>query len=84
MTRNGGFDGKAGRFRITDFSNHDNIGVLTQKTSESIGEIESDLRVDLCVIDSLDSVFYRIFEGGDILLFGVKSGEHRVECRRFT
>lgn len=84
VTRNRSLNRKSGRLGITNFPHHDDIGILTQETSESIGEIESDLWVDLCVIDSLDAVFYRIFKGGNILLFGVEPGEHGVECRRFT
>lgn len=62
MSRDRRFNRKASRFRISDFSDHNNVRILTEETSESIGEVEPDLWVNLGVIYSLYAVFDRIFE----------------------
>gem|GEM_PF-6571332 len=72
---------EVGRIGVANFSDHDNIRILTQETPESIGEIESDLRIDLTMIGSLDAVLDWILEGGDVFFFGIEIGEHGVESR---
>lgn len=84
MSRDRCLDREMGCIGITNLSDHDDIGILTQETPESIREIESDLRIDLTMIGSFDTVLDRIFEGGDIFFFGIEVGEHRVERRGLT
>ena len=84
MPRDRRLNREVGRIRIMNFSNHYDIRILTQETPESVREIESDLRIDLTVIGSFDTVLDRILERGDIFFFGIEIGKHRIQSRGLT
>ncbi len=46
-----------GRFRVTDFPNHDNVGVLSQDLTQSTGEVKSDFSIHLRLIYPGNLVF---------------------------
>ena len=54
------------RHNIPDFPDHNDIGVLTQKSFEGGGEIESCFGIDVDLIDTGQVDFHRVFRSGDI------------------
>jgi len=84
VSRDRCLNGEMCRIGVTNLSDHDDIGILTQETPESVREIESDLRIDLTVIGSFDTVLDRILERGDIFFFGIEIGKHRIQSRGLT
>ena len=63
VTRQRGADGNLGGLEVTDFPDHDDVGVLSQCTPESARESEADFRAGLDLIGAghfiLDRIFYR-------------------------
>lgn len=84
MSGNRCLNGEFCSFLITYFSNHNDIRILPEKRSESRSKRKIYRRVDLCMIDSGDSVFYRIFKSGDIIFFRTKLGKESKKSRRFS
>ena len=73
-----GVDGDFTSFRVTDFTNHDDVGGLTQHGTKGRGEREVDFCVDLDLVDTGKFVFDRVFCGDDLsrrLVEGVVKGE---------
>src|SRR3954454_14930208 len=77
-------DGDLRRFKITDFADHDDIGVLTQKRSQATREVETDFVADLHLVDPHDAVFDRVFGRGNVYVRFVELRERGVQGRRFT
>ena len=56
----------AGRFRVADFAHHDDVRILPQKRPEGSGEGQTDLRLHLDLIDSLELVLDGVFDRADV------------------
>src|SRR3989344_2224775 len=71
MTGQGGIDRDAGRFRVADLPDHDDIRVLPQYRAQSVGKVQSGPRVDLNLLNSADRVLDRVFYRHDRHFLGV-------------
>ena len=72
MPRQRGLDGDLGRFQIPDLSDHDDIRVLTENSTQTIGESEVRLGVDLDLAYPRETVFHRVFDSDDILVRSIE------------
>jgi len=54
-------------FRYRDFTDHDDVGVLTQNRAQGVGESEADFLFDRDLVDAGDLEFDRIFNGDDVV-----------------
>ena len=80
----GGIDGDAGRFEVTNFTNHDDVRRLTQDGPQGAGEGHSNVRFDVDLIDAGHDVFDRVLDGDDFPALVVDFGEAGVEGGGFT
>src|SRR5262245_26565001 len=72
----GGFDGDFGSFEVTDFSDQDDVGILTKKRAEGSSKVETDLFLHLHLVDSHEVEFNRVFCRHNICLNGIE----RLKC----
>src|SRR5688500_6997291 len=78
------FNGDHARYSVSDFTDHDDVRVLTEHTAQSGGKGEPGPRVHADLRQALKLVFYRVFDGENILLGAVQLRKHGVESCRFT
>src|SRR5208337_2844220 len=71
MTGEGSLYGYLGCFKVPGFSYHNDVRVLPDNVPERIRKIQTYLRLDLYLVDSLELVFYRIFNSDDLFIRGV-------------
>jgi hypothetical protein len=55
-------------FRVANLADHDDIGVLSQDRSKSIGKRQLDFRIDLHLADAVELIFDRILNRDDVFL----------------
>ena len=60
---------------VADFADHDDVGVLPQDGPQQAGEGQADLRAHLDLVDALELILDRVFDGDDL------SGD-RVQCQQ--
>jgi len=75
MPRQSSLDRYLDRLMISDLSDHDDIRVLSEGGTESRSKIITDRRKHLALIDSVDLIFYWIFESHDIDIWSIKLRE---------
>ncbi|MFM1945379.1 MAG: hypothetical protein RI897_4361 [Verrucomicrobiota bacterium] len=80
----GGADGDFGGFRIADFADEDDIGVMAEDGAEAAGEGQADIVAGLDLGDAFELVFDGVFDGDDFALSVVGVGEGGVEGGGFT
>ena len=80
----GGADGDVGGFAVADFTNHDHVGILAHNMADAGGERQSDLRVDVHLVNAVHLVFHRILDGDDLAAGLVDPLERGIKRRRFT
>ena len=66
MARHGSLNGNLRRFKIANFTNHDDVGVLSQNGAQSLGEGQVNLRVDLCLSHTCQFIFDGVFHCHDV------------------
>ena len=54
------------RFRVADFADENDVGILTENGAQHSGKREAGLFVDLNLGDAIDFVFDGIFDGDDV------------------
>ena len=77
-------DGDARGFEVANFADHDDIRILTQDRTQRDGKIETDLRLDLNLIDPGKLILDRIFHGEQLQLGPIEILQRRVERRRLA
>jgi len=84
VTGLGGLNGNARGFFITDFADHEDIGILSEECAQCgcEGESGAGIEVDLADVGKLD--FDRVFDGGDIFFGLVEVVEGGVEGGGFA
>ena len=50
---------------VTDFPNHDHVGILSEDVTQTHGKGQADIRFHRNLIDPLELVFHRILNGND-------------------
>ena len=63
----GGLHGNRRSFRVTDFADHDNVGVLAQDRAQRVGERAFGLDVDLDLRRAGEFVFDRILDRDQVV-----------------
>ena len=76
--------GDIGRFRVANFTDHDDVRVLPQERAEPRGERDARLRIDLRLVHVPHIVFDRIFDRRHVHLRPVQDVHESVERRRFS
>ncbi len=84
MPRHAGLDGHFGGFAITNFADHDHIGILPQDGPQAAREAHLGARVDLGLGDALQLIFDRVFDRHDVALVIVQRAERGVERGRLA
>ena len=72
MTCLGGFYRNLCRLKVSYFANHDDIWVLTQKGTQRSGKVETNAKINLCLVDAGNINLNWIFSGRDITLICVE------------
>ncbi len=76
--------GDAGCFNVTHFADHDHVGILSNNRSECRGKRQSNLGFGLDLIDPLELVLDRVFDGDDLSIGCVDLMQRRIERGAFT
>ena len=84
VTRKSRFHGDVGGLGVTDFADHHDIGRLTENRAEGRGEVESDILVDLNLVDAAHLVFDRVFNSNELFVGRVDLAQTGVKGRRLT
>src|SRR3989304_8408719 len=71
------------RFLVSDFPDHDDFGVVTQKGAKVTGESVADPFIDFTLAEVFIHVFNRFFGGQDLNPRTVDCHESATECRGF-
>ena len=75
----GGLDGDFGGFKIADFADENDVGILAEEGAQGGGKVEADLLLHLNLVDALQLEFDRIFGGHDVGVRLVEQGDGRVQ-----
>ena len=70
--------------KIANLTDHDDIGILTQKSPQGCGKVEADLFMHLHLIDPGKVEFNRVFRRRNILCGFIEFREGRVKRNRFS
>ncbi len=84
MTRERSANGNLSGFRITDFADKDDVGILSEDVSQALREGETDLRLHLDLPDPRQLVLDRVFNRQDVAVLLVQFLERSVEGRRLA
>ncbi len=72
VTGQRGLNGDTAGFQVTHLTDHDDIRVLTHDGAQCPGEVQADGRLDLNLIDALELILDRVFDGDDLALGGIE------------
>ena len=79
MTGQGGLDGYLGCFEIPDLPDHDDVGILPQNGTQTVGEGELDPGVHLDLTDPRKLVLHGVFYRDDVLVRRIYPRQGGVE-----
>ena len=77
-------DGVLGCFEVADFAHQDHVGVVAEDRAEAGREGQSDLGVNLNLVDSIELVFDRVLGRDDLRVFALDLVQGAVERGRFS
>ena len=84
VPRQGGVDGDAGCFHVSNFPDHDDVGSLAEHGAQGGGEGHADIRLYHYLVDAGEFVFHRVFHRDDFFIRAVDVVQARVKGRGFT
>ena len=84
VTGEGRLHGDLRRLEIAYLADHDDIRILPQERAQNVRKTKPNLRLDLNLIDSLQLVFYGIFDRQDLSLARVEPQQRRIKRRCFA
>ncbi len=84
MTGLCGFKGYFSRFAITDFTHHDNVGILAQQRAQYSLKSETGTWMNLCLVKTCDRDLYWIFHATEVNVRSVSGLQRTVQRDRFT
>src|SRR5690606_32014685 len=70
--------------KVTNLTDHDDVGVLTEEGAQRGGEVQADRFVHLTLVDSLQIELDRVFCGGNVGAHLVEFAERGIQRGRFT
>ena len=79
-----GLNGYLSCFAIANFSHHNDVGVLTENRSQTVGKGQIDARVHLDLPNTIELVLDGVFHGDDIYRGRVDALEGAIEGGRFA
>ena len=79
-----GVDGDLRGFLISNFADHDFVGVMTQDGTQPACKCQALLFVDGDLRDALDLIFHRIFDRDDLVFVVLDLAQARVERSGFA
>ena len=77
-------DRDLGGLEVTNLTDHDDVGILTQERTQRRGEVQADRLVHLALVDAREVELDRILGGRDVGLDLVQLRERRVQRRRLA
>ena len=84
VTGNRSLHGDHSRLGITDLTDHNNIGVLTQNGTERICEGHIGFGIDLHLIDAVNIRLHGILYGDDVGAFFIQLAQRCIKRGGFT
>src|ERR1700704_6125626 len=84
VTGESSLNGDAAGLQVSNFSQHDDVRILTKERLERRGERHADLGTDEHLIDSKQVVLDRVLGRHDVDVDVVDLGESRIQRRRLT
>ena len=84
MTRQRGLHGDPAGLEVPDLTDHDDVRILPEESSESGSEGHPDLGAHLHLVDAVQVVLDRIFGRHDIDFVRVDAAESAVQSRSLT
>ena len=82
VSRERGLDGHLRGLGVSDFTQHDDVGVLTEDVAQDLGEGQADLGVDERLVEGLVDHLDGVLDGRDVDLGALERAEAGVEGRR--
>src|SRR5207249_10027255 len=76
--------GNVGGLEVTNLADHDDIGVLTHDMAQPRGECQTNLRIDVNLIDPVHLIFNRIFDRDDLPIGNIDALQGTVQSGAFT
>ena len=77
-------DGDLGGLGVADFADHDDVGILAHDRAQAVGEGQTDLRIDMDLVDAAQLILDRIFDGNDFFAGIVDLLQRAVKRCRFA
>ena len=71
-------------FAVPHLTDHDDVGIMAQKGAQSGREIQSNIRLGLCLVHTLNFILYRVLDGQDLAVRLIEQRQRRRQCRRFA
>ena len=71
VARHGSLNGNLSRFKITNLTNHDDVGVLTKNGAQGFGKGQIDLGIDLGLPHTRQLVLDGVFHRHDVAPHGI-------------
>ena len=84
MPRQRGLNRNSCCLQVTNFADHHDIRILTQDRAQRLGKVQSNLRLNLNLVDSGKLVFDRIFDGKQLQFRTIEMLQRRVKRCRFS
>src|SRR5262245_39603212 len=84
MSGKSGADGDVRGFKVSDFTDHNDIGVLAHYMTKPFCESEADLGIDMNLIDPVHLIFDRILDRDDLAVGDIDSLESTIKCCALT
>src|ERR1035438_3378337 len=78
------FDRDLRRVSVTDFTDQNDIGIMTQDVSQRLRKAKVDGGINLDLHDAVEPVFDRIFDRQDVILAGVQLLQCCIQRRRLA
>src|ERR1700722_828219 len=84
MSRETRLYGDLRRLQVTDFSDHDDVGVLAQDSAQPARESHLDFGIDLRLTDAVNEILDRVLDGDDVTGVVIEAFKSRVQRGRLA
>jgi hypothetical protein len=79
-----GFDRNFGGFKVSNFADQNDVGILPQESAQGSGEVEADLLLHLHLVDTAELELNGIFRGHDVGVDLIELRDRRIQGVRFA
>ena len=77
-------NGDVRRFDIANFSDHDDVRILSQNVAQTFGKRQIDFRFHIDLRNARQPIFHRFFDRDDAALHRIDAAEKTIERSRFA